>query len=115
MKERARIDSHMRIVDGLIASIERRGASAVSEMRVPCIDPEFVYSIRRTIEERSASVTAMFERAEQNVAAADARANRPPFLIFHGTDKECYRNGSPRQRDAGLGTVLPTCAGRKLA
>ncbi len=85
VKERARIEGRLRIVDGLIASIKGDSAAAISKLRVISIDPEFVYSLRNTVDVKSESVTAMFERAERRVAAADARANRPPFMILHDT------------------------------
>ena len=85
IKDRARIEGRLRIVDGLIASIRGDSAAAISKLRVVSIDPEFVYSLRNTVDLKSDSVTEMFERAERRVAAEDARANRSPFMSLHDT------------------------------
>lgn len=86
LKERARIESRLSVVDGLIAAVAGRGPDAIAEMRIAAIEPEFVYTARARVDTASGAITEMFEDAERAVAAADARANRSPFLLIHDTD-----------------------------
>ena len=88
LKERAAVESRLRIVEGLLASVARSGPEALAELRVVSIDPAFVYALRETIDGFGDTITELFEEAERAVAEAGARANRPPFLIIHNPESK---------------------------
>lgn len=88
MKERAAVENRLRIVDTLLASLTDAGSAALTELRVSSIEPEFVYAASACVKHFGEPVTALFEEAERIVAAAGARANRPPFLIIHSPERD---------------------------
>ena len=59
------------------------GENAPALFRLTPLDDAPVHSIRKRVPRLGEAVTEMFETAETTVAEAGARADRPPFLIFH--------------------------------
>ncbi|MEM7281703.1 MAG: MerR family transcriptional regulator [Pseudomonadota bacterium] len=92
LKEKAKIEGKLNIVEGLVQAISGIGPVAIEQIRIVSIEPEFVYSVRAQHDVDSGVITDAFEHAESVVSKGDARANRSPFLLVHRSDTGEYRD-----------------------
>lgn len=80
---RINIENKLKIVDALAKSLREDSAGALTNLRLTAIPQQLAHSIIETVPHLGAPVTAMFEKAEMQVAKAGARAPTSPFMIFH--------------------------------
>ena len=59
------------------------GDGATTPFRLAPLADEPVHAVKTRVTRLGAPVTEIFETAEADVAARQARADRPPFMIFH--------------------------------
>lgn len=59
------------------------GDGAATPFRLAPLGDQSVHAIRTRVPHLGAPVTEIFETAEADVAAFGARADRPPFMVFH--------------------------------
>lgn len=116
LDERAAIDDRLRIVETLSKSVASQSEQSLSMVKLKSVSPQRVHSVSKRVPCLGTAVTKMFESAESEVAARNARAASAPFLIFHDapskrrnlrvevcipvTDKSCEHIES---------TVIPGC------
>ncbi|MEM8659795.1 MAG: MerR family transcriptional regulator [Pseudomonadota bacterium] len=86
LKEKARIESRFKVAESLLGAVAKKGASAIDQVRLISIEPEFVYVKELPAVTQDGIVTATFQQAESIVARVNARANRSPFLLIHKTE-----------------------------
>ncbi|MEM6583616.1 MAG: MerR family transcriptional regulator [Pseudomonadota bacterium] len=86
LKEKARIESRLKVAESLLGAVAKKGASAIDQVRLISIEPEFVYVKEIPAVTQDGIVTDTFEQAESIVAGVNARANRSPFLLIHKTE-----------------------------
>ncbi len=77
------LDEKIRIADLLAAITADVQPSGLSALRLTVLEDQHVYAQTKTVASLGDEVTAMFEAAETIAAEANARADAPPFLIFH--------------------------------
>lgn len=83
---------------GIISAMVGKNTPAL--FRLTPLADEPVHSIRKKVPRLGGAVTEMFETAEANVAGA--RADRPPFLIFH--------DPPTNKSDLEVEVCIPVCA-----
>lgn len=80
---RLSIEDKLKLIDALAKSLRDDSAGALSGFRLTAIADQLTSSIVETVPRLGAPVTALFEKAEADVARAGARAHAAPFMIFH--------------------------------
>lgn len=83
LEARRHIEDKLKLIDALAKSLRDDAGGALSNLRLAAIADQLTASITETVPHLGAPVTALFEKAEADVASAGARALASPFMIFH--------------------------------
>ena len=78
--EQAALTGKIELAKTLAAMIDQ---DTVKHLRLTPLADQSVYTVRQRVPHLGDPVTEIFETAEAEVAAHSARADRPPFMIFH--------------------------------
>lgn len=78
--EREAISEKMKTAAILAAMIDQ---DTVNRFRLTALPEQAAYAVRKRVPHLGDPVTEIFETAEADVAARGARADRPPFMMFH--------------------------------
>ena len=82
-QERAELDNRLAVLETLTKSLQSDRISPLSSVRLMPVPAERVHSIAARVPQLGDAVAELFEKAERDVAAVEARSPNAPFLIFH--------------------------------
>lgn len=99
IESRALVDHQLATLDTLAMTLRTADEDPWSAVKLTSASDELVYSQKSQVPHLGDPVTEIFEAAESKVARAEARAERPPFLIFHDPPE--------RQRDLLVEVCIP--------
>ena len=82
-QQRAELDNRFAVLETLTRSLQSERISPLSSVRLMPVPAERVHSIAATVPQLGDAVAELFETAERDVAAVEARSLNAPFMIFH--------------------------------
>jgi DNA-binding transcriptional MerR regulator len=93
-------------IDARLAGIRNDQGALPPDVVLRPVAAVRVASLRARVESLDDGVEALFERLEEKVAKAKARASGPPILIYHDADR--------RSADADVEAAVPVIEARRI-